>query len=175
MPFFDHRIYKVSTLNFKNMQAENLYRGKRKIRAADLTDKVFDCLAEAIVPVNLLGDDLARRCIAKLWGVSRTPVSRSRRLLSSNFWKYGPHQRPLIRQITPGVVEKLYAIREILEILALKLALDQIRKIDPKVLMKGSWLAPVLRIACLDVGANLFATWSIVVTRVPRGRFLRLL
>lgn len=60
------------------MQKKKLSQDKPVKRAVDLTDRIFDRLVEAIVTREFPPSTTLREAsIAKLWGVSRTPVRES--------------------------------------------------------------------------------------------------
>ncbi len=101
---------------------------RRPKRSADLADRVFDRLIEAIVTHELEpGAPLPEVKLAKEWGFSRPPLREAiREAASMGLLELRPNRRPIIRQLTADDVAKLYLVRESLELLALDLAFERI-------------------------------------------------
>ena len=99
-------------------------------RAADTSELMFQRLVEAIVRSELpAGRPLPEARLAREWGVSRTPVREAvRRAASLGLVELRPNQRSVVRKLTSGDVEKLYIVREKLELLAFDLAWNLIGK-----------------------------------------------
>jgi DNA-binding GntR family transcriptional regulator len=98
-------------------------RSKLK-RPGQTADRVFHRLIEAILSGEFPSGSVAREaCIARNWNISRTPLREAmRRAAESGFIVLRPNQPPLVRPLTAENARDLYALRELLELHALRLA-----------------------------------------------------
>lgn len=92
-------------------------------RAAPLRRDVVDALRKAIIEGRLApGSRLIERELIELTGVSRTVIREAlRQLESESIIETIPNKGPIVRQLTRGEAEDLYAIRAVLEGLAARM------------------------------------------------------
>jgi len=92
-------------------------------RSAPLRRDVVDALRKAIIEGRLApGSRLIERELIDLTGVSRTVIREAlRQLESESIVETIPNKGPIVRQLTRGEAEDLYAIRSVLEGLAARM------------------------------------------------------
>jgi DNA-binding GntR family transcriptional regulator len=92
-------------------------------RAAPLRRDVVDALRKAIIEGRLApGSRLIERELIEMTGVSRTVIREAlRQLESESIIATIPNKGPIVRQLTQGEAEDLYAIRAVLEGLAARM------------------------------------------------------
>jgi DNA-binding GntR family transcriptional regulator len=100
----------------------------RKIQKVNLNDQVYDILKEMIANYRFIpGSHLNLEQLTRDLGVSRTPVwDAIRKLEQEGFVKIEPKKGVLISELTPETAIELYTVREPLEILAVRLAVERI-------------------------------------------------
>lgn len=114
--------------NHDEMRTPLLTKASRNIpmvekRAAPLRRDVVDALRKAIIEGRLApGSRLIERELIDLTGVSRTVIREAlRQLESESIIETIPNKGPIVRQLTRGEAEDLYAIRSVLEGLAARM------------------------------------------------------
>jgi len=115
-----------------NVSCMKTAKRRRPKRSADLADRISERLVEAIVSHELPpGTALREAKLAKQWGVSRTPLREAvREAASMGLLELRPNRTPIVRELTADDVAKLYTVREVLELLALDLALERIGPLE---------------------------------------------
>lgn len=111
--------------SFYNLfQMENII----KIQKMNLSDQVYSILKEMIANYRFVpGSYLNIERLTRDLGVSRTPVWEAiRRLEQEGFVKIEPKKGVLISELTPETAIELYTVRELLEGLAVRLAVERI-------------------------------------------------
>ena len=105
-------------------------------RAAPLRRDVVDALRKAIIEGSLApGSRLIERELIELTGVSRTVIREAlRQLESESIIETIPNKGPIVRQLTRGEAEDLYAIRSVLEGLAARMFVANASSEDVKAL-----------------------------------------
>ncbi len=99
-----------------------------KIKKVNLNDQVYDILKEMIANYRFIpGSHLNLEQLTRDLGVSRTPVwDAIRKLEQEGFVKIEPKKGVLISELTPETAIELYTVREPLEVLAVRLAVERI-------------------------------------------------
>jgi DNA-binding GntR family transcriptional regulator len=99
----------------------------RKIQKVNLNDQVYDILKEMIANYRFIpGSHLNLEQLTRDLGVSRTPVwDAIRKLEQEGFVKIEPKKGVLISELTPETAIELYTVREPLEVLAVRLAVER--------------------------------------------------
>ncbi len=122
----------------------------------NLTQIVYGKIKEMMLNYEIVpGQRLIFNDLAKLMGVSRTPVNNALSILANEgFLDFVPNQGYRVHEITKEEAESLYEIREMLELGAIGKA---IRKITPK------------KLSILERHKNLYE--RAVTGQVSRGRF----
>lgn len=97
-------------------------------RPADTSEICYQRLIAAIVSLDLKpGEPVREARIARDWGVSRSPVREAvRRAAALGLIELRPNRAPVIRAFDARDAQKIYQVREHLELLALELALPQL-------------------------------------------------
>jgi GntR family transcriptional regulator, rspAB operon transcriptional repressor len=135
-------------------------------RSADVAEQVFQRLIESILQGELRsGQTLREAAVARAWNVSRTPLREAvRRASELGLLLLRPNQAPLVRSFSVKDVHGLYALREVLELYALRVAwpallgdecekmLALARKTPPP---RPGWKAH-----CLDFDLKLHQWWT---------------
>ncbi len=105
-------------------------------RAAPLRRDVVDALRKAIIEGRLApGSRLIERELIEMTGVSRTVIREAlRQLESESIIETIPNKGPIVRQLTRGEAEDLYAIRAVLEGLAARMFVENASLEDIKAL-----------------------------------------
>jgi DNA-binding GntR family transcriptional regulator len=98
-----------------------------KIQKVNLNDQVYDILKEMIANYRFIpGSHLNLEQLTRDLGVSRTPVwDAIRKLEQEGFVKIEPKKGVLISELTPETAIELYTVREPLEGLAVRLAVER--------------------------------------------------
>jgi len=99
-----------------------------KIKKVNLNNQVYDILKEMIANYRFIpGSHLNLEQLTRDLGVSRTPVwDAIRKLEQEGFVKIEPKKGVLISELTPETAIELYTVREPLEVLAVRLAVERI-------------------------------------------------
>ncbi len=99
-----------------------------KIQKVNLSDQVYSILKEMIANYRFIpGSYLNLEQLTRDLGVSRTPVwDAIRKLEQEGFVKNEPKKGVLILELTPETAIELYTVRELLEGLAVRLAVERI-------------------------------------------------
>jgi len=99
-----------------------------KIQRANLGDQVYNILKEMIANYRFVpGSYLNIEKLTRDLGVSRTPVwDAIRKLEQEGFLRNEPKKGVLILELTPETAIELYTVRELLEGLAVRLAVERI-------------------------------------------------
>ena len=99
-----------------------------KVKKVNLNDQVYDILKEMIANYRFIpGSHLNLEQLTRDLGVSRTPVwDAIRKLEQEGFVKIEPKKGVLISELTPETAIELYTVREPLEVLAVRLAVERI-------------------------------------------------
>jgi DNA-binding GntR family transcriptional regulator len=97
-----------------------------------LRDHIFEALQQAIYNGQLKsGERLTEKKIAEELGVSRTPVREALyRLASSGLIKMIPHRGFIVSRWSLKEIEDVLELRSVLEVFAVKLAIDHIQSKD---------------------------------------------
>jgi len=98
-----------------------------KIQKVNLSDQVYTILKEMIANYRFIpGSYLNLEQLTRDLGVSRTPVwDAIRKLEQEGFVKNEPKKGVLILELTPETAIELYTVRELLEGLAVRLAVER--------------------------------------------------
>jgi len=122
----------------------------------NLTQVVYDRIKEMMLNYEIVpGQRLVFNDLAKLMGVSRTPVNNALSILANEgFLDFVPNQGYRVHEITKDEAESLYEIREILELGAIG---KGIRRLTPE------------KLELLERQRELYE--RAVTDRVNRGRF----
>ncbi len=93
-------------------------------RSADIAERVFQRLVESIIEGKLPGGQpLREAAVARAWNVSRTPLREAvRRASEIGLLVLRPNQMPLVRLFCIDDMRALYALREVIEVHALRVA-----------------------------------------------------
>lgn len=99
-----------------------------KIQKVNLSDQVYSVLKEMIANYRFVpGSYLNLEQLTRDLGVSRTPAWEAiRRLEQEGFVKIEPKKGVLISELTPETAIELYTVRELLEGLAVRLAVERV-------------------------------------------------
>jgi DNA-binding GntR family transcriptional regulator len=99
------------------------------IEHSNLSDKVYNILLDRIITQKIKpGGKLIEEDLAKNLGISRTPIREAlNRLFRDDLIELIPRKGGYIRKLTARDVEEVYEIREVLENLAVRLAIPLIR------------------------------------------------
>ena len=99
-----------------------------KIQRVNLGDQVYNILKEMIANYRFVpGSYLNIEKLTRDLGVSRTPVwDAIRKLEQEGFVRNEPKKGVLIQELTPETAIELYTVRELLEGLAVRLAVERI-------------------------------------------------
>lgn len=99
-----------------------------KIQKLNLSDQVYTIVKDMIANYRFIpGSYLNLEKLTRDLGVSRTPVwDAIRKLEQEGFVKNEPKKGVLILELTPETAIELYTVRELLEGLAVRLAVDRI-------------------------------------------------
>jgi DNA-binding GntR family transcriptional regulator len=135
-------------------------------RSADIAESVFQRLVESILQGKLAGGQpLREAALARAWNVSRTPLREAvRRASELGMVLLRPNQRPLVRLFELDDMRALYALRELLELHALKTAwpallgsaCERMTQRAKKVgLHRSGWQE-----RCLELDATLHQWWT---------------
>lgn len=109
-------------------ESETASPGPDRAFEGDLTSFAYESIRESIVNLTFQpGDPLREASLAKLLGVSRTPIrSAIRRLQGEGFVTSVPPKGFVVAQISLEDVENAYRVLEVLEGLASRLAAEKI-------------------------------------------------
>lgn len=117
-----------------------------------------DALRHAILSGSLPGGArLVQAELAAELGVSTTPIREALRdLVADGLIIFDPHRGALVRSLSVAEVEEVYAIRRVLEPLAMRMAIDQITKEE---LGKATWLIEQME-GCADPAEWVQLNWQ---------------
>lgn len=110
------------------MKRARMMTGKTIPKAQNLHTSVYERLKSQIIDFTLKpGQKLQDRQLAIQLEVSRTPVREAlNRLVQEGFVRQTPGQGYFVKEITIKEIEELYEVREALEVLAAKMAIQSI-------------------------------------------------
>lgn len=110
------------------MKRARMMTGKTIPKAQNLPTSVYERLKIQIIDFTLKpGQKLQDRQLAIQLEVSRTPVREAlNRLVQEGFVRQTPGQGYFVKEITIKEIEELYEVREALEVLAAKMAIQSI-------------------------------------------------
>ena len=99
-----------------------------RIQKTNLSDQVYSILKQMIANYRFVpGSYLNLEKLTRDLGVSRTPIwDAIRKLEQEGFVRIEPKKGVLISELTPETAIELYTVRELLEGLAVRLAVDRI-------------------------------------------------
>lgn len=92
-----------------------------------LSDRALKVLREAIIAMRLQpGDPLVERQIAQQLGISTTPVREAiRQLANEGLVTIAVNRSAVVRGLTPADIDEIFGLRDILEPMALRLAVER--------------------------------------------------
>jgi DNA-binding GntR family transcriptional regulator len=98
----------------------------------NLTDRIYEGIRHAIFSLELEpGSPLVERDLAARFGVSKTPVRDAlRRLAGEGIVNQSPYRGTTVRVIDPDEADEIYALREVLEAMAVRLATPNLALAD---------------------------------------------
>ncbi len=109
-------------------------RANKIIEHSNLSDKVYNILLDRIITRKIKpGEKLIEEELAENLGISRTPIREVlNRLFRDGLIELIPRKGGYIKKLTVRDVEEVYEIREVLENLAIRLAVPLIREKELK-------------------------------------------
>jgi DNA-binding GntR family transcriptional regulator len=98
----------------------------------NLADRIYEGIRHAIFSLELEpGSPLVERDLAARFGVSKTPVRDAlRRLAGEGIVAQSPYRGTTVRVIDPDEADEIYALRAVLEAMAVRLATPNIAPAD---------------------------------------------
>jgi GntR family transcriptional regulator, rspAB operon transcriptional repressor len=135
-------------------------------RSADVAECAFQRLVESILEGKLVGGrPLREAALARAWNVSRTPLREAvRRASELGLVVLRPNQKPLVRLFELEDMRALYALRELLELHALRTAWPALLGHPCETMMAAARKVAVHRSGwrerCLEFDAALHQWWT---------------